>query len=62
MLSQYDDPEFALAVLDGGSEGRAYLLKERMSDPTQLLGAIRSVASYSGWRMRMEPCWGCCWW
>jgi len=45
VLSQYDDPEFALAVLDGGSQGRAYLLKERMSDPDQLLGAIRSVVA-----------------
>jgi len=44
VLSQYDDPEFALAVFDGGSEGRAYLLKERMSDPGQLLDAVRSVA------------------
>ena len=33
VLSQYDDPEFALAVLEAGSRGRAYLLKERMSDP-----------------------------
>jgi DNA-binding NarL/FixJ family response regulator len=45
VLSQYDDPEFALAVLEGGSQGRAYLLKERMSDPAQLLGAIRAVVS-----------------
>ena len=44
VLSQYDDPEFALALLDHGSEGRAYLLKERMSDPEQLLAAIRAVA------------------
>ena len=39
VISQYDDPEFALAVLENGSAGRAYLLKERMSDPAQLLGA-----------------------
>jgi len=44
VLSQYDDPEFALALLDHGSEGRAYLLKERMSDPEQLFTAIRAVA------------------
>ena len=44
VISQYDDPEFALAVLENGSAGRAYLLKERMSDPAQLLGAIHSVA------------------
>ncbi len=45
VLSQYDDPEFALALLDHGSEGRAYLLKERMSDPAQLVEALRAVAS-----------------
>jgi DNA-binding NarL/FixJ family response regulator len=44
VVSQYDDPEFALALLNDGSEGRAYLLKERMSDPAQLLGAVRAVA------------------
>jgi DNA-binding NarL/FixJ family response regulator len=44
VLSQYDDPEFALALLDEGSRGRAYLLKERMSDPAQLVAAIVEVA------------------
>ena len=47
VLSQYDDPEFALALLDRGSEGRAYLLKERMSDPEQLVAAIRAVTEGS---------------
>jgi DNA-binding NarL/FixJ family response regulator len=47
VLSQYDDPEFALALLDQGSQGRAYLLKERMSDPGQLIGAILEVAKGS---------------
>ena len=47
VLSQYDDPEFALALLDHGSEGRAYLLKERMSDPEQLLSALRAVSEGS---------------
>jgi DNA-binding NarL/FixJ family response regulator len=47
VLSQYDDPEFALALLDHGSEGRAYLLKERMSSPEQLVAAIRAVAEGS---------------
>jgi DNA-binding NarL/FixJ family response regulator len=44
VLSQYDDPEFALALLDDGSTGRGYLLKERMSDPAQLIAAIADVA------------------
>jgi DNA-binding NarL/FixJ family response regulator len=45
VLSQHDDPEFALALLAEGAQGRAYLLKERMSDPAQLLGAVRAVAA-----------------
>ena len=32
VLSQYDDPAYALALLESGSEGRAYLLKERVHD------------------------------
>ncbi len=32
-----------MQLLEGGSEGRAYLLKERVSDPEQLVGAIRDV-------------------
>jgi DNA-binding NarL/FixJ family response regulator len=43
VLSQYSEPAYALALLDGGSERRAYLLKERISDPDQLAGAIREV-------------------
>ncbi len=45
VLSQYAEPAYALALLDGGSERRAYLLKERISDPDQLGQAIRDVAS-----------------
>ena len=45
VLSQYDEPDYALALLGGGSERRAYLLKERVSDPEQLVGAIRTVAA-----------------
>ena len=33
-----------LALLEGGSEGRAYLLKERVKDVEQLVAAIRAVA------------------
>jgi DNA-binding NarL/FixJ family response regulator len=44
VLSQYATPTYALALLDGGSEGRAYLLKERVKDIGQLAGAIRTVA------------------
>ena len=44
VLSQYANPAYALALLSEGSEGRAYLLKERVSDVEELLGAIREVA------------------
>jgi DNA-binding NarL/FixJ family response regulator len=44
VLSQYATPSYALALLEGGSTGRAYLLKERVEDVEQLLGAIRAVA------------------
>ncbi len=44
VLSQYAEPRYALALLDGGSAGRAYLLKERVDDIEQLTGAIRAVA------------------
>jgi len=45
VLSQYADPGYALALLEGGSEGRAYLLKERVSEVDELLAAIREVAA-----------------
>lgn len=45
VLSQYDEPEYVLALLERGSQRRAYLLKEKISDVDQLAGAIRAVAS-----------------
>ena len=44
VLSQYAAPTYLLALLEGGSEGRAYLLKERVKDLDQLVAAIRAVA------------------
>ena len=44
VLSQYATPGYVLALLEGGSEGRAYLLKERVKDLEQLLAAIHAVA------------------
>jgi DNA-binding NarL/FixJ family response regulator len=44
VLSQYVEPGYALELLDTGSERRAYLLKERVSDVDQLLRAIEEVA------------------
>ena len=44
ILSQHDDPAYALALLESGSERRAYLLKERVRDREQLAAAVREVA------------------
>jgi DNA-binding NarL/FixJ family response regulator len=45
VLSQYSQPGYVLALLDSGSDGRAYLLKERVHDLGQLTGAIEAVAT-----------------
>ena len=45
ILSQYDDPEYAISLLSEGSEGRAYLLKDRVAEGDQLARAVRSVAA-----------------
>src|SRR6266536_3378875 len=44
VLSQYANPSYVLALLERGSAGRAYLLKERVKDLEQLVTAIRAVA------------------
>jgi DNA-binding NarL/FixJ family response regulator len=44
VLSQYSDPDYVLALLESGSDGRAYLLKERVHDREQLVAAIEAVA------------------
>jgi DNA-binding NarL/FixJ family response regulator len=44
VLSQYASPAYALSLLDAGSEGRAYLLKDRVADVDDLLHAIKTVA------------------
>jgi DNA-binding NarL/FixJ family response regulator len=44
VLSQYSEPAYALALLEGGSDRRAYLLKDRVDDSAQLVAAIRTVA------------------
>jgi len=45
VLSQHDDPEYALELLKDGSDGVAYLLKERLGDADRLLQAIDEVQS-----------------
>ena len=49
VISQYDEPEYALALLEKGSQGRAYLLKERLSDLDHLVDVIRDVAGGGSW-------------
>jgi DNA-binding NarL/FixJ family response regulator len=44
VLSQYAEPSYALALLETGTERRGYLLKERVDDLAQLVGAIKAVA------------------
>jgi DNA-binding NarL/FixJ family response regulator len=44
VLSQYVSPGYLPALLAGGSQRRAYLLKERVKDIDQLVAAIHDVA------------------
>ncbi len=44
VLSQYAEPPYVLALLEGGSDRRGYLLKERIHDRGQLVSAIDAVA------------------
>lgn len=43
VLSQHADPEYAIELLGDGSEGVAYLLKERLGDAERLVQAIEQV-------------------
>ena len=45
VLSQFDDPEYAIALLDEGSAGYGYLLKDRVGDGDRLVAAVRDVAT-----------------
>src|SRR5579872_958774 len=45
ILSQYDDPEYAVALLAEGSAGYGYLLKDHLAEGNQLIEAIRMVAT-----------------
>jgi DNA-binding NarL/FixJ family response regulator len=44
VLSQFVEPRYGLALLETGSEGRAYLLKERIQHGGQLVSAIEAVS------------------
>ena len=45
VLSQYDEPEYAVELLAQGAAGRAYLLKDTLGDAAGLLHAVREVAA-----------------
>jgi class 3 adenylate cyclase/DNA-binding NarL/FixJ family response regulator len=45
ILSQYDDPDYAISLLSEGAAGYAYLLKDRIAEGDQLARAIREVAA-----------------
>jgi len=45
VLSQFDDPEYAISLLAEGAAGYAYLLKDRVADGGRLARAIREVAT-----------------
>jgi class 3 adenylate cyclase/ActR/RegA family two-component response regulator len=45
ILSQYDDPDYAISLLSEGAAGYAYLLKDRVAEGDQLARAIREVAT-----------------
>jgi adenylate cyclase len=45
ILSQYDDPEYAVSLLAEGSAGYGYLLKDHIAQGDQLVDAIRAVAT-----------------
>lgn len=49
VLSQFSEAEYALALLRDGSDGRAYMLKERLHNRAELLSAIRTVAAGGSW-------------
>src|SRR5713226_7455691 len=45
VLSQYDEPEYAISLLAEGAAGCAYLLKDRVAEGDQLARAVREVAT-----------------
>src|SRR5919204_1243231 len=45
VLSQYDDPDYAISLLSEGAAGYAYLLKDRVAEGDQLFRAVREVTT-----------------
>jgi len=44
ILSQYVEPHYALELLQSGTDGVGYLLKDRITDRTQFIEGLRAVA------------------
>lgn len=49
VLSQYAAAPYAMELLRDGTEGRAYLLKEKVGSPGELAAAVRAVAAGGSW-------------
>lgn len=45
VLSQYAEPSYALDLFSSGVSGRAYLLKDRISEPGEIANAVFEVAA-----------------
>jgi DNA-binding NarL/FixJ family response regulator len=45
VLSQYAEPAYATALVEGGARGRGYLLKERIAELDELIDAVHVVAA-----------------
>ncbi len=43
VLSQFVEPEYALALFEAGTRGRGYILKDRIDEVDRLAGAIETV-------------------
>jgi DNA-binding NarL/FixJ family response regulator len=49
ILSQYSDSQWLSRVLDGGSDNRAWVMKERVADHRQLITAVMTVHQGERW-------------
>lgn len=45
VLSQYAEPSYAMELFSNGTAGRAYLLKDRVSETGEVADAVREVAA-----------------
>jgi DNA-binding NarL/FixJ family response regulator len=45
VLSQHNDPDYAMALFRDGTDGLAYLLKQRVGDPEALAAAVEAVVA-----------------